>query len=390
MCNVAALVGVLVLSVRLVKPSLDKTGDLAARSGAEPPGPAPQSGADHHRLRAGQPVRHLPRHVGSAQRTPDREAPAAPRGGHRAGGGGQAHAAALRPVSRADPSLAWGVDLRAHVRALRAGDLRCLADVLEGLLDEGHLQAGSCRRPLDRGQPEPLGRPRPVHARRPARWPDAPAARRDRRRRPPAGGPGAPPLITAPGRAHLRGDVPPRLPHLVGPSHGLGRAGDPVAGLRTRPAALGARPRRRRRRSCSGVRPSGGCPTRTRRISISTCSQLVAGNSFFFAMLLFLGGAAVLVHRRGHCVSAGRTFSSPDCRRSRPVPPPGSCPCARCPSVVLVRTELPYSSKPLPGRLMRGGGVAGSLRGDSSPRPLLRIACPRRLPTPLRRFPSGP
>ena len=50
-------------------------GDLAPRSGAEPPRSPPQPGPDHHRLRSGQPVRDLPRHVGSAQRAQDREAP---------------------------------------------------------------------------------------------------------------------------------------------------------------------------------------------------------------------------------------------------------------------------------------------------------------------------
>ena len=66
-----------------------------------------------------------------------------------------------------------------------------------------------------------------------------------------------------------RGDVPLRVPHFVGPPHGVGRAGDPVAGLGPRPAPLGASTSRPRPPCSSGARPSGGSPTRTRPISIS-------------------------------------------------------------------------------------------------------------------------
>ena len=49
------------------------------------------------------------------------------------------------------------------------------------------------------------------------------------------------------GRLDLRGDVPHRVPDLVGPPHGVGRPGDSVARL-ARPAPLGTTPRGRHRR----------------------------------------------------------------------------------------------------------------------------------------------
>jgi len=88
-CARGCLVGVLVLSVRLVKPSLDRmaSGRLALALSLPPP---PQSGADHHRLRqVNLFVTFLvewdllsERRIG---KTPD-----ASRRGDRAGGGGQA------------------------------------------------------------------------------------------------------------------------------------------------------------------------------------------------------------------------------------------------------------------------------------------------------------
>ena len=81
-------------------------GDLASRPGAHPARPAPQSGADHHRLRAGEPVRDVPRHVGPPQRAPHRQAPAAAGDRHRVGRGGEAHSAAVPSLSGADPTLA--------------------------------------------------------------------------------------------------------------------------------------------------------------------------------------------------------------------------------------------------------------------------------------------
>ena len=396
MGNVAALVGVLVLSVRLVKPSLDQvaTWRLALALSL----PALLLNPVLITIGFGQVNLFvtLPGHVGSAQRTHDREATAPARRGHRARRGGQAHTAAVRPVSRADPAVARGRDGRADVRGVRAGDVRGLAHVLEGLLDQGHLQAGACRRSHDRGQPEPLGCPRPLHARRAARWPHAPVAPRDRRRRAPAGGAGAPAVITAPGRARLRRDVPPRLPHLVGPSPGVGRAGDPVAGLRARPAALG-RPLAGATAVLFWSAPVWWVPYKNTSDLHLNPLQLVAGNSFFFAMLLFLAGAAVLVVRR----RGGRAGSERSLPRSavvghlsfgevaiprrwqevrmgterppflpafpRPVPRWGIT-LGSCPSVVTGRSQLPYRpSFPIATLVGEGGVIVGASGGIRHP-----------------------
>ena len=96
MGNLVALVGVLVLSVRLVKPSLDRVATWRLALALSLPALAPQPGADHHRLRSGESVRDVPGHVGSAQRPQSREATGPPRRGDGARRGSQAHAAAVR------------------------------------------------------------------------------------------------------------------------------------------------------------------------------------------------------------------------------------------------------------------------------------------------------
>ena len=77
-----------------------RNGHLAPRTGVEPARRASQPRAHHDRLRPGQPVRDLPRHVGPPERTPHRKAPAASWRRHRAGRCGQAHSPTVRPVSR--------------------------------------------------------------------------------------------------------------------------------------------------------------------------------------------------------------------------------------------------------------------------------------------------
>ena len=70
----------------------------------------------------------------------------------------------------------------------------------------------------------------------------------DRRRGAVARGAGAPTFVAVSGSPDLRGDVPHRVPDLVGPPHGVGGPGDSVARLGARPASLGASPRGRDRR----------------------------------------------------------------------------------------------------------------------------------------------
>ena len=170
MGNLAALVGVLVLSVRLVKPSLDRvaTWRLALALSL----PALLLNPVLITIGFGQVNLFVTFLVMwdllSDRRIGKRQLPLGV-------ATGLAAAVKLTPLLFV-PYLVltrrWRgrVDLCAHLRSVRVGDVRRLAGLLEGLLDEGHLQAGSCRRPHDRRQPEPLGGTRPVHARPP---PDA-------------------------------------------------------------------------------------------------------------------------------------------------------------------------------------------------------------------------
>ena len=171
MGNVAALVGMLVLSVRQVKPSLDKmaTWRLALALSL----PALLLNPVLITIGFGQVNLFVTFLVMwdllSDRRIGKRQVPL---------GVATGLAAAVKltpllfvPYLCTDPALAGRVDLRAHLRRMRVGDLRGLTRVVEGLLDQGGLQAGSGRRSLDRRQPESLGCPRSVHARRPTRWP---------------------------------------------------------------------------------------------------------------------------------------------------------------------------------------------------------------------------
>ena len=120
----------------------------------------------------------------------------------------------------------------------------------------------------------------------------------DRRRRTLARGAGASSVVALPRRAHLRCDVSHRVPYFVGPSHGVGCPGDPVAGVGARSASLGPS-----LAAATAVlfwsAPVWWVPYKNTSDLHLNPLQLVAGNSFFFAMLLFLAGATVLVVRRG-------------------------------------------------------------------------------------------
>ena len=239
MCNLAALVGVLVLSVRLVKPSLDRvaTWRLALALSL----PALLLNPVLITIGFGQVNLFVTFLVMwdllSERRIGKRQLPLGV-------ATGLAAAVKLTPLLFV-PYLLLTRRWRGAVTcvltfgACELVTFAGLAGLLEGLLDEGHLQARSRRGPLDRRQPEPLGGTRPFHARRPPRCRHAPLASRHRRRGALAGGTGAPTFVAAPGGADLRGDVPRRVPDLVGPSHGVGGAGDSVARLGARPAPLG-------------------------------------------------------------------------------------------------------------------------------------------------------
>ena len=176
MGNLAALVGVLVLSVRLVKPSLDRvaTWRLALALSL----PALLLNPVLITIGFGQVNLFVTFLVMwdllSERRIGKRQLPLGV-------ATGLAAAVKLTPLLFVPYLLLtrrWrgALTVRAHVRGMRAGDVRRLAGVFEGLLDEGHLQAGPCRRPLHRRQPEPLGGARSLHARRTARRRHAPAA----------------------------------------------------------------------------------------------------------------------------------------------------------------------------------------------------------------------
>ena len=249
MCNVVALLGVLVLSLRLVKPSLTRNCDLAAGSGAQPArlllNPVLIT------IGFGQVNLFVTFLVMwdllSERRIGKRQMPLGV-------ATGLAAAVKLTPLLFVPYLLLtrrWRGALTCVITfgGVRAADFLDLTDFVEGLLDEGRLQARPCRRPFDRGQSEPLVGARSIRARRPPRIGRASAARPHCCRRTLGCGPGTPPVLTAVGRAHLCRDMPDCLPHLVGPSHGVGRASDPVVGLRTRPASLGTLARWRCSRS---------------------------------------------------------------------------------------------------------------------------------------------
>ncbi len=78
---------------------------------------------------------------------------------------------------------------------------------------------------------------------------------------------GAPPVLAPARRAHLRGHLPVGVADLVGAPHGVGRSGHSVASPRRRPTHGLGDQSPRQPRSCSGAHRSGGSPTGTRRTS---------------------------------------------------------------------------------------------------------------------------
>ena len=141
MCNVAALVGVLVLSVRLVKPSLD--GISTWRLALALTLPALLLNPVLITIGFGQVNLFVTFLVMwdllSERRIGRRQLPLGL--GHRSGRCHQADSPAVRPLPGAHPALAWRSDLCAHLRRLRGRDVRHLSCVLEGVLDEGGVQA---------------------------------------------------------------------------------------------------------------------------------------------------------------------------------------------------------------------------------------------------------
>ena len=160
--------------------------------------------------------------------------------------------------------------VRPHLRGLRARHLRRLAGVLGGLLDPGALPPGPGRRPLRRHQPEPERRPRAHQPRRRAeRRPACPCSSR------------SPP--EACGWRRWRTGVPRRC-SASWSARGRASSSHPSPGPITwsgscrlcygspsRPTALaGDGSWRRGRRALLVRRRSGGFPTRTRRTCTST------------------------------------------------------------------------------------------------------------------------
>ena len=111
------------------------------------------------------------------------------------------------------------------------------------------------------------------------------------------GGSGASTVIAPAGRPHLCRDVSRRITDLVGPPHGVGGSGHPVACAGSGSTTLG-------RALAAGAAvlfwsaPVWWVPYKNTSDLHLGVVQLVAGNSFFFAMAIFLLGAAVLLLRR--------------------------------------------------------------------------------------------
>ncbi len=228
--NLAALVAMLVLSLRIVKPEIDRKTSLALRPAAQPSHFAPQSRARHGWFRSGQPGGDAPRHVGLAELAPNRATAGTVGRRHRARRRSQADSAPLRAVPPPHAALPRRAQLHAHLPGVRARDLCDLARLVEGILDASPVQARSCRRALLRRQPELVGCPRTPQPRLSGQHRHAPHPPRRGRWRTLVGQRGAPAVIADVGCTHLRRNVPAGVAHLVGSPHGVGRARHPLAG----------------------------------------------------------------------------------------------------------------------------------------------------------------
>ncbi len=150
--------------------------------------------------------------------------------------GHKAHPAHLRAVSDHHPSYPRGPPLRHHVHRVRGDRLPHHPSRLMDLLDKGRLrlQARRCAALLER--PEPFERSAEVASWSRLRLGARAGVGGDRYRRVGARSVGASEVVVRARASGVRDDRPDHLADHLGPPHGVGGAGDHLAGCRSRPA----------------------------------------------------------------------------------------------------------------------------------------------------------